>query len=158
GPSQIEQTAAPLAEARGATAPGSAETASIVAQLRQDVVQLTIFTEVARRYAGERGVQPEEPNYQGAATALQADVNDPYVRLAAEADAYRSALLADATARQPTEEEMQAVYDHYLAVVTDLGLPEEQRATFEQIRSELLDFPEYQQALAVRDALIDAAD
>ncbi|MBX6750089.1 MAG: hypothetical protein IRY85_10545 [Micromonosporaceae bacterium] len=154
GNSQIEQTAAPLAEALGATAPGSADTASVVAQIRQSVVQLTIFTEVASRYARERGVQPEAPDYQGVATALQVDVNDPYVRLKAQADAYRDALLADATGRTPTEDEIRGVYDHYVAVVNrGGGVP----ATYEQIRDELLNFPEYQQALALRDALIEAA-
>jgi hypothetical protein len=158
GTSQIEQSAAPLAQALGATAAGSAQTASIVAQIRQDVVEFTIFIEVASRYARERGVRPEEPDYQSVATSLQADVDDPYVRLNAQANAYRDALLADATGRQPTEDELQAVYDHYVAVATAEGLDQAQLATFEQIRAELLDWPEYHQALALRDALSDAAD
>jgi len=155
GNTQVEQTAAPLAEAIGATAAGSAETAQVVAQIRQSVVQLTIFTEVASRYARERGVEPEEPDYQGVADSLQVDVNDPYARLRAEADAYRNALLADATGRTPTEDEIRGVYDHYVAVVTEGGgVP----ATFEQIRDELLNWPEYHQALALRDALSEAAE
>jgi pyruvate/2-oxoglutarate dehydrogenase complex dihydrolipoamide acyltransferase (E2) component len=155
GTSQIEQAAAPLAEAAGATATGSAETAEIVAQVRQDVVRLTIFTEVARRYARERNVQPEEPDYRGVSASWQLDVSDPYVRLKAEADAYRRALLADATARTPTEDEINTVYDDYVAVVTSLGGTP---ATYEQIRDELLNnFPEYQQALGLRDALVEAA-
>lgn len=154
GTSQVEQTAAPLAEALGATAPGTAETAQVVARLRQSVVQLMIFTEVASRYAREQGVQAEEPDYEGVARSLQVDVNDPYARLTAEAHAYRNALVADATGRTPTEDEIREVYDHYVAVVTkDGGVP----ATYEQIREELLTWPEYHQALALRDALSEAA-
>src|SRR5690606_14666533 len=110
GNSQIDQMAAPAAEAYGATAPGSAETASVVAQIRTSMVQLTVVAELARRYAGERGGQPEDPDYQGVATAWQLDVTDPYVQLKAQADAYRNALLADATGRTPTEDEMRGVY------------------------------------------------
>jgi hypothetical protein len=156
--SQVEQTAAPLAEARGATAAGSPETTAIVAQLREDVVQLMIFTEVAGRYARERGVEVGSPDYQGAADALQLDVDEPYVRLAAEANAYHEALLANATGRQPTEDEIRGVYDHYVAVALAGGTPQNELATYEQIRAELIDWPEYQQALALRDALVDAAD
>lgn len=156
--SQVDAAVTPVAEARGTTAGASAETASIVAQLRQEVVQLTIFTEVASRYAREQGVRIDEPNYQGAASALQLDVDDPYVRLVAEAEAYRAALLENATGREPTEDEISAVYDHYVAVERASGTSEGNLATFEQIRDELLNWPEYHQALALRDALIDAAD
>jgi hypothetical protein len=155
GNGQIEAAAEPFAQLLGADAPGTAGTATVVAQIRQEVVQLTIFTEVASRYAREQNVQVDAPDYAGAANALQLDANDPFVRLNAEAAAYREALLADATGRQPSDAEIGAVYDAYVASVTAAGGA---AASYEQIRDELLAWPEYHQALGLRDALIDAAD
>lgn len=149
--SQVEDSAAPFVGVLGADAPGTSGTET-VAQVRQSVVQLTAFKEVASRYARETGVRPESPDYAGAAQAFQLDVDDPYVRLNAEAVALRDALLADATGRQPTEDEIRRVYDDFIALA-GAGA-----ATFDQIRNELLGFPEYQQALALRDELIAAAD
>lgn len=151
GNSQIEDSAAPFVGVLGADAPGTAGT-EVVAQVRQSVVQLTAFKEVASRYARETGVRAEAPDYASAAQGLQLDIDDPYVRLNAEAFALRDALLADATGREPTEDEIRGVYDDFIA----LAGPD--AATYDQIRDELLRFPEYQQALGLRDELVEAAD
>jgi len=149
GTSQVEDTAAPLTELVSAGAVSGTEA---VAQVRQSVVQLTAFTEVAGRFAREQRVSVGEPNVEAWAQALQVDVDDPYAQLNAEAFAIRDALLEDATGRTPTEDEMRAVYADYAPLAGSTA------ASYEEIRQALLDLPEYHQALTLRDDLIAAAD
>jgi hypothetical protein len=144
---QVEATAEPFAQALTSNASGVTDP---VAKVRQSVVQLTIFKEVARRYAQEKGVTPAAPDYAGVAQSLGVGEDDPYARLNAEAGAYLTALRDNATARTPTDAEIQDVYDRYL-VLAGSGA-----ATQDEVRQQLLALPEYGQSLALRDALTDA--
>jgi hypothetical protein len=122
------------------------------ADVRQTVVQWTAFTEVARRYAREQGVRVPAPDVDSAANDLGLDADDPLAEVWAEAQTHLTALLDDAEGRTPTEDEMRGVYDDFIAIAGA------DAATYEQIRDELLSLMQYHQALALRDALIEAAD
>ncbi len=142
---QVEATADPFAQflvANGADVS--------VGRIRQAVVEFTVFVEVAQRYAEEEGIDLPTPDYAAAAQSMQTSADDPFVRLNAEVDTYRNALLEEATGRTPTEDELRAVYDDYAALAGP------QAASFDEIRAALLDLPEYGQALTLRDELIEA--
>lgn len=148
GTSEIEDTvAAILSQVGDQPAP-----AADVARLRQLAAACTAFAELAGRYAREEGVTTPEPDYADSANRLGLDTDNPLARCYAEARALIAPLIEDTTGRAPTEDEMQAVYDDFVAIVG------EGAATYDQIRSELLGWPEYGQALALRDNLIDAAE
>ncbi len=123
-----------------------------VGAVRQSVVQLTVFNELARRYAQEKGITLPEPDYASSAQSLSAPEDDPYVRLEAETSAYLPALRAQATPQTPTEAEMREVYDRYAK------LAGEQADTYEGVRTELLRLPEYAQSLGLRTELLAALD
>jgi hypothetical protein len=140
-----------------ATSLTGADVSDPVGRVRHSVAELTVFREVARRYAQERGVAPGPAQYAAAATALNLSQDDPYVRLTAEAAAYRDALLANAIAREPNEAEMRDIYDRLLARIRTEA-PEAPLPAYEEIRSQLVDWPEYGKALALRDELMAAID
>ncbi len=140
---RIDEIAEPLAE--------RLSVAGVTGEIRQSVAELTVFLEVARRYAREQGVTPEEPDYKGLAAQFQASVDDPYVRLNAEVNAYLTALREDATERTPTEAEIRDVFDRFVEIAGPV-------ATLEQIRGELLAIPEYGKALTLREELLAAMD
>lgn len=119
--------------------------------LRQSVAELTVFLEVARRYARENGVTPAAADYASIAEQLQTTVDDPFVRLNGDVNAYRDALLANTDPRTPTEPEMRDIYERFIAIAGPI-------ATYEEIRDELLGLREYGSALALRDALTAAMD
>lgn len=126
----------------------------VTGQVRGSVVELRAFLEVARRYAQEQGVTPDQPDYASAADSLGLPQSDTFVRLNAEASAYLAALLAAATPRDATDEEIRKVYDDFLALTG----ADPAEATFDQIKDELLGVPNYGQALKLRDELSAAAD
>ncbi len=74
--------------------------------IRQLVVQLTVFTEIAKRYAAEKGLTLPEQDYEAAAQQFGLPVTDPFVKLAVDSDSYRNLLLENAAAgerrRRPT--------------------------------------------------------
>jgi hypothetical protein len=119
-------------------------------EIRANVAEQTVFLEVARRYAREKGITPEAPDYQAAATRIQASVDDPYVRLNAESEAYLNALRENTPARTPTEAELREGYDRFIRLVGSSP------ATYEQIREELLTLALYANSLALRDELTAA--
>jgi hypothetical protein len=143
---QIDAIAAPyeasLAEAGIANTQGD---------LRQAVAEAEIFREVARRYAAEKGIKPNDPDYATTAQQLQTTVDDPFARLTAEANAYLTALVAGTPGRTPTDEEMRDVFNRFVAIAGPV-------ATYDDIRGELLQRPDYASALALRDELVKAAD
>ncbi len=147
---QVDAAAAPILANLGAVGAEDAEDAA--GEVRQSVVQLTVFNEIARRYAREKGITLPAPDYAAAAEVLQVGEDDQFARLNAEATAYVNALSEDADARTPTDAEMREVYGRFIA----LAGPD--AATYEQIRNELLGFPEYGQSLTLRDELTDAAN
>jgi hypothetical protein len=147
GNAQVEDTVAGIL-----TQLGDNPAKDHVADVRQTVVQWTAFTEVASRYAREQGVSVPAPDVDSAANDLGLDADDPVARVWAEAQTLLTTLLADTEGRTPTEDEMRGVFDDFVAIAGP------DAATFEQIRDELLSLSQYHQALALRDALIAAAD
>jgi hypothetical protein len=123
-----------------------------IGAVRQSVVQLTVFNELARRYAKEKGITLPEPDYAAAAESLGVSPDDPYVRLNAETSAYLPALRERATPQTPTEADMQEVYARYSQLAGANAAP------YDQIKAALLDLPEYAQALALRTELLAAMD
>jgi hypothetical protein len=144
---EIEATADPFAEFLNANGADAS-----LSRIRQAVAEFTIFTEVARQYAREEGITLPTPDYESVAASMQTSPDDPFVRLNAEVDAYRNALLEETTGRTPTEDEMRGVYDDYVVLAGP------QAASYDEIRTALLDLPEYGQALALRDELLEAMD
>ena len=146
---EVDAAAAHVTEA---LAPGGVT--GVTGQVRGSVVELRAFLEVARRYAQEHGVTVDQPDYATAADSLGLPQSDAFVRLNAEASAHLDALLAAATPRDATEDEIRTVYDAFLALTG--ANPAE--VTFDAIKGELLDVPNYGQALKLRDELSAAAD
>jgi len=146
---QVDDTATRVTEA---LAPEGVS--GVTGQVRGSVVELQAFVEVARRYAQEHRITPEQPDYASAAETLTLPENDPFVRLNAEASVYLTALLAQATPRDPSDDEIRQVYNDFLALTG--ANPAE--VTYDAIKGELLGVPDYGQALALRDQLSEAAD
>jgi hypothetical protein len=144
---QVEATAQPFAESLSTNAAGVTDP---VAKVRQSVVELSVFREVARRYAAEKGITPGAPDYAGVAQSLNVSQDDPYARLNAEAGAYLTALRSNGTGRTPTDAEIQDVYNQYLSIAGSGA------ASFQQVHDELLSLPEYAQSLALKDNLTAA--
>jgi hypothetical protein len=117
---------------------------------RRSAVQLTVFNELARRYAQDKRIAVPEADYAASAQALGASAEDPYVRLNAETSAYLMALRAQATSQTPTEADMQEVYARYVELAGAEAAP------YDQIRQALLGLPEYAQALGLRTELLAA--
>ncbi len=120
--------------------------------VRRSVVQLTVFNEVARRYAQEKGIALPEPDYAASAQAFGAPEDDPYVRLNAETSANLTGLRTQATPQTPTEADMQEVYGRYVELAGADAAP------YDQIRQALLELPEYAQSLGLRTELLAALD
>jgi hypothetical protein len=119
--------------------------------VRRTVVEFTVFNELARRYAKERGIALSAPDYAAAAEQIGLPVEDPYVRLYAESNAYRTDLLAKAKPVTPTETDMRETYDRYRALAGD------QAESYDTVKAELLKLPDYQTGLGLRDELVAAA-
>jgi hypothetical protein len=118
-----------------------------VGVVRRSVVQLTVFNELARRYAREKGITLPQPDYAASAQALGTAADDPYARLNAETSTYLSALRQQATPQTPTEADMQDVYGRYVELAGADAAP------YDQIKQALLELPEYAQALGLRAEL-----
>jgi hypothetical protein len=152
---QVDETAQGFVDALIASGSAVEDPA---AKVRESVVQQAILKEVARRYAAEKGISVPAPDYEATAANYGLDVNDPYVRLTAETSAYVEALRASVPPRQPTEDEMRQVYADFVKVYQEQAGPGATVPSYADIRSELVDFPEYSQSLAVRDELLQAMD
>jgi hypothetical protein len=119
--------------------------------IRQLVVQLTVFNEIARRYAAEKSLTLPEQDYEAAAQQFGLPVTDPFVKLAVDSDAYRNLLLENVQAVTPTEADLRDAYDR----IVDAGI---QEITFEQVRDELAALPQLRTGISLRNELAAAAD
>ncbi len=119
--------------------------------IRQLVVQLTVFTEIAKRYAAEKGLTLPEQDYEAAAQQFGLPVTDPFVKLAVDSDSYRNLLLENAQPANPTEADLRDAYDRVVAS----GV---QEVTFEQLRDELAALPQLRSGVGLRNELSAAAD
>jgi hypothetical protein len=123
--------------------------------LRLNVVQLTVFNELARRYAQERGYQVPAPDYASIATQIGLPADDPYVPLYADADAYRNLLLANVAPATPTEADVKAVYAGYRRLQEQSGQPG--GYTEEELKAQIVTNESFRRGLGVRNELMAAA-
>ena len=124
------------------------------AYLRQFVVQASVFSELARRYAEEQGLPAPTPDYEATAGRLGVPPEHPFTKVVADSDAYRQLLLSQAAAGQPTEEDMRDAYSRYVEAATNAGV---EPVPYEDIRAELVATPEYAQGIGLRNELAEAA-
>jgi hypothetical protein len=81
-------------------------------QVRQDIVVQSVFRDVAKRYAQEKGYPAPTVDYGGVAQALGGvPTSDPFVRAAAEADAYRMLLMSKVKPVAPTDADYHDAYE-----------------------------------------------
>lgn len=121
-------------------------------ELRQYVVQATVFGEIARRYSAEKGLPAPEFDYEATSRDLgNLPTTNPLVRLATEAEAYRVALLGSAQQLEPTEEQLQDAYQRFAEVVGESVAP------YEQVKPQLQGFKEFGAGLWLREELTAAA-
>ncbi len=119
---------------------------------RQLIVGLTVFNELARRYAKERGISVPAADYEATASQVGLPASDPYVRLSADAQVARQALIAQAKPGTPTEADYQETYDRYTA------LAGAQAVSYEEVKPELAKLPEFINGLGLRNELTAAAN
>ncbi len=146
--SQVESLVATIQADIDKSHPGSTVPAG---DLREIVVEHSVFNELAKRYAAEKGIAVAHPDYKAASDQIGLPADDPYVRLSADEDAYRTALLSKVTPVQPTEADIRAVYDKVTKVVSNVG-------PYEQVRPAIVALPSLAPALGLRAALSDAAN
>jgi hypothetical protein len=119
--------------------------------LRAYLVHQQVANEVLKRYASEQHVAVPAIDYAAAAETDQLSESDQVVRLAAEQDAYVTALVDAAKPVTPTDADLRAVYARANESAGG-GLP-----PYEQIKSSLASYPKLGNALALKAALADAA-
>jgi outer membrane murein-binding lipoprotein Lpp len=120
-------------------------------EVRQILVRLFVFNEVARRYAAERGYQVPPVDYQGVAGQIGLPATDPYVRLIAESEALRQTLLQHTQPATPTEAELLDAYRRIETTAPGRVPP------FDEIRVELGELTELRQGVAIQRELVAAA-
>jgi hypothetical protein len=153
---QVDAMAAAYEAADAAAAPeGSTIGIPERASLRQFIVQASVFNEVARRYAAEQAIPAPTPDYAATAAQLGLAQDNPFVRVVADSDAYRSLLLSRAKAAQPTEDDMRDAYDRYVKAATAAAV---EPVAYEDIRAELVGIPEYAAGIGLRNDLAAAAE
>ena len=86
-----------------------------VGDVRATVVQLIVFDEVARRYAASKGLSLPAQDYQAAAQQFGLSESNPYIKLAVDADGYRTLLLSKAQPVAPTEADLLEAYRKVVA-------------------------------------------
>jgi hypothetical protein len=123
--------------------------------LRQFVVQASVFNELARRYAAEKGLPAPTVDYAATAQRLGVPADNPFTKIVADSDAYRQMLLSRSAAGQPTDEDMRDAYDRYVKAATNAAV---EPVPYEDIRNELVQTPEFAQGVGLRNELADAAE
>jgi len=129
-------------------------------KIRESVAEYTIVKELCNRVARNKGITVPAADYDTTATSLGSTPDNAYVRLAAEGEGCVAAL-REHMSRPPTDAELHDTYNRYKAYAGD------QASTFEDIKGALTQpdangdtslVDRYAQDLAVRDALVDAAN
>lgn len=80
-----------------------------------DVVTMRVLTELAALYAETAGLEVPAPDYPLIANEFQMSTDSPYVRIAAEFFAARSALASSLEPAAPTEADQRELYDNLIA-------------------------------------------
>jgi hypothetical protein len=136
-------TAAPTASAQGLAA-------NQIGDVRATVVQLAVFDELARRVAVGKGLSLPTQDYKAAAQQIGLNENNPYIKLAVDADGYRTLLLSKAQPATPTEADLQQAYQK---VAASGG----QVPSYEELKPQLQALPALGEGLGLRTELLAAA-
>jgi hypothetical protein len=120
-----------------------------VGEVRATVVQLIVFDEVARRYSASKGLSLPAQDYQAAAKQFGLSESNPYIKLAVDADGYRTLLLSKAQPVAPTEADLQ---EAYRKVVASGG----QYPSYEELKPQLQAVPELGEGLGLRNEMLAA--
>jgi hypothetical protein len=83
--------------------------------LRQEIIARSVFRDVAKRYAQEKGYPAPSVDYDSISQATGLPPSDPYVRVVAEAEAYRSLLLDKVKPVQPSDADFHDAYELLLS-------------------------------------------
>jgi hypothetical protein len=116
--------------------------------VRQTVVELSVFNEIARRYAQEQNVTVPAPDLAGTASRFGLPADDPYVKLIANFSAYDTTLLGKAPTANPSESDLQDVYSRLVAS----GFT----GAYADVKSQIAALPALQTGLGLRDELSQA--
>jgi hypothetical protein len=146
-------TATPAAPANPATPTSTEDPVGLASEqvgpTRQRVVQFILFNELARRYAAEKGLAFTAPDYTSLAPQLGLPADNPYVKLAADSDAYRTLLLTKVSAAIPTEADLVDAYARVKKASPDAP-------SYAELKPQLVALPDLGQGIALR-AELDAA-
>jgi hypothetical protein len=119
--------------------------------VRQSIVRFTVFNEIAKRYAQEKGYPAPTPDYNAMAQQIGLPPEDPFVKLYADTQAYHDLLTSKAAPATPTEADLREAYERYRVAYGDQALP------YDQIKPNLQGVPEFAQAIGLRNELMAAA-
>jgi hypothetical protein len=121
-----------------------------IGDVRADVVRFSAFNELSRRLVADKGLSLPAQDYKAAAAQIGLSEDNPYIKLAVDANAYRTLLLSKAQVATPTEADLRSAYDS--AVASGAQVP-----SFEETKPQLQQLPELGQGLGLRKEMLDAA-
>ncbi len=146
---QIDAMAASV-EADVVTAQPDAKGQLQYGTLRQTLVRLAVFNELAKRYAEENALTVPARDYAAAAQQIGLPASDPYTRLTTDAQAYQTALTASVAPARPTESDLHAAYDKIVAAGLEVG-------SFDEVKAQIAAVPSLGPGLSLRADLIEAS-
>jgi hypothetical protein len=121
-------------------------------QLSQFIVEQSVFLDVAKRYAAEKGYRAPTVDAAGVAQTNRLPESDPLVQLVAASGAYRDLLLSKATPGKPTDADFHAAFN--LLVQQNLVDAGGEAAATQQLRQNFAD--EMATGVGLRDELTAA--
>jgi hypothetical protein len=147
-----EQSAQPVAPGSAAPTPQGLP-ADVYGNVRRSIVEWTVFNEVAREYAAEKGLSLPAPDYATAANQIGLPADNPYVTLYTETVAWRQLLSSNAQRAEPTEEDLQEAFRRAVAAGA-IGSD----VTYEQVRSQLAQVDQIRTGVWIRNELAAVAE
>jgi hypothetical protein len=121
-----------------------------IGDVRATVVQLAVFDELARRVAAGKGLSLPIQDYKTAAQQIGLNEDNPYIKLAVDADGYRTLLLSKTQPATPTEADLQQAYQK---VAAGGG----QVPSYEELKPQLQALPALGEGIGLRTELLAAA-
>jgi hypothetical protein len=121
-----------------------------IGDVRATVVQLAVFDELARRVAAGKGLSLPIQNYKAAAQQIGLHEDNPYIKLAVDADAYRTLLLSKTQPATPTEADLQQAYRKVAAGGGQIP-------SYEELKPQLQALPALGEGIGLRTELLAAA-
>jgi hypothetical protein len=120
------------------------------AYMRLMFANLHAFNLLAEQYASDHGIVVPPRDYKTMAANYHLSVDNPFVRLTADHDAYAQALASKIKPATPTEQDLKDVYQKLVAAgFTD---------AYASLRPQILQLPQLGSSVAVRNELRATAD